>query len=162
MKYLARYRYIAFALCALLLLQGCDWVKSRMGMPTSEDIERMRIEIQQQEMERIALQEAEARRIKDSLDLVAAEAAKKPSVEGFYVVLGSFKDYRNADALEALVKKHGYSPEKIMMKNGFMMVAIGGFGSFSKAYKEMEKIGEQDFCPYDMWVYGASQGLHQD
>jgi hypothetical protein len=103
-------------------------------MPTSEDIERMRIEIQQQEEERIALQEAEARRIKDSLDLVAAEAAKKPSVEGFYVVLGSFKDYRNADALEALVKKHGYSPEKIMMKSGFMMVAIGGFSSFSKVF----------------------------
>ena len=153
---------MVLAICAVVVLQGCDWIKGQLGMPTSEDIERMRIEIQQQEMERMAQEAARAQRVADSLALVEAAAAQhKSAVDGFYVVLGSFKVHKNADALEAIVKKHGYSAEKILMKNGYMMVAIGGFSNFNQAYKELEKIGELDFCPYDLWVYAASQGLHE-
>ena len=153
---------MVLAICAVVVLQGCDWIKGQLGMPTSEDIERMRIEIQQQEMERMAQEAARAQRVADSLALVEAAAAQhKSAVDGFYVVLGSFKVHKNADALEAIVKKHGYSAEKILMKNGYMMVAIGGFSNFNQAYKELEKIGELDFCPYDLWVYSASQGLHE-
>ena len=161
MMYLSRYRYMVLALCAVVVLQGCDWIKGQLGMPTSDDIERMKLEISRQESERLAQEAAKARRIKDSLDMVEAAAAQKPAVEGYYVVLGSFKVHKNADTFEELVKKYGYSAEKILMKNGYMMVAVGGFTSFSQAYREMEKIGELDFCPYDMWVYGASQGLHE-
>ena len=152
---------MVLALCAVFVLQGCDWIKGQLGMPTSEDIERMRIEIRKQEMERMAQEAARAQMVKDSLALVEAAAVQKPAVDGFYVVLGSFKVHKNADALEALVGKHGYSAEKILMKNGYMMVAVGGFNNFSQAHKEMEKIGELDCCPYDLWVYAASQGLHE-
>ena len=153
---------MVLALCAVVVLQGCDWIKGQLGMPTSEDIERMKLEIQQQERERMAQEAAQAQRVKDSLAMVeAAAAVRKPAVDGYYVVLGSFKVHKNADALEALVKKHGFSAEKILMKNGYMMAAIGGFSNFSQAHKELEKVGELDFCPYDMWVYAASQGLHE-
>lgn len=162
MRYLSRYRYMVLALCAVIVLQGCDWIKGQLGMPTSEDIERMKLEISRQESERLAQEAAKAQRIKDSLALVeAAAAAQKPVVEGYYVILGSFKVHKNADALEVMVKKNGYAAEKILMKNGYMMVAIGGFSNFNQAYKELEKIGELDFCPYDLWVYSASQGLHE-
>lgn len=153
---------MVLALCAVVALQGCDWIKGQLGMPTSEDIERMKLEIRQQERERMDLEAAKAQREKDSLAMVeTADAVRKRAVDGFYVVLGSFKVHKNADLLEALVKKHGYSAEKILLKNGYMMVAIGGFGSFSQAHKEFEKIGELDFCPYDLWVYSSSQGLHE-
>ena len=153
---------MVLALCAVVVLQGCDWIKGQLGMPTSGDINKMRFEIQQQERERMAQEAAKAQRVADSLALVEAAAAQhKSAVDGFYVVLGSFKVHKNADALEAIVKKHGYSAEKILMKNGYMMVAIGGFSNFNQAYKELEKIGELDFCPYDLWVYSASQGLHE-
>ena len=122
----------------------------------------MKLEIQQQERERMAQEAARAQMVKDSLAAIeAAAAVQKPAVDGYYVVLGSFKVHKNADALESLVKKHGFPAEKILMKNGYMMVAVGGFSTFSQAHKELEKIGELDFCPYDMWVYGASQGLHE-
>ena len=160
MKYMAKCRYVALALCAVIVLQGCDWIKAQLGMPTSEDINRMKIEIQRQEMEKVAQEKAREQRVKDSLEAIAV-AVQEPAVEGYYVVLGAFKDHANADKFEAVVKKNGYSPEKILMKNGFMMVAVGGFSSFNSAHKEMVKIGELDFCPYDMWVYAASQGLHQ-
>ena len=155
-------RYVVLMICSVLVLQGCDWVKGKMGMPTSEDIARMKLELQQLE-ELKAAEAARLQRVQDSLKVVEMEKEKELNnkIDGFYVVLGSFKDYRNADALEALVGKHGYTPQAIMLKNGFKMVAVGGFATFSQARKEMEKIGEKDFCPYDMWVYSASQGLHE-
>lgn len=140
-----------------LFMQSCDWIKGKMGMPTSEDIERMRIELQIKEQERLQ-KEAEAQRIQDSIK--NAEVVKVPQMEGYYVVLGSFKDYTNAEVLDALVKKMGYSSRQVMLKNGFKMVVTGGYATFREALREMEKIGEKDFCPYDMWIYAASQQLH--
>ena len=159
MKYIVELRYFALAFCAVLALQGCDWIKGKMGMPTSDDIASMKIELLQQQ-EREAQEAARMQRLQDSLKAVEAEAAAN-RVSGYYVVLGSFKDYRNADALVALVKANGYEAEAIMLKNGFKMVAVGGFSTHSDAYREMTAIGEKDFCPYDMWVYSASQGLHE-
>ena len=159
MKYIVELRYIALAVCAALLLQGCDWVKGKMGLPTSEEIARMKVELQQQQ-ERETAEAARVQRLQDSIKAMEAEAALH-KVSGYYVVLGSFKDFRNADALVELVKGHGYAAEAIMLKSGYKMVAIGGFGTFSDAYREMEKIGEKDFCPYDMWVYSAAQQLHE-
>lgn len=161
MKYFVKIKFVAAVLCAVFVMQGCDWVKGQMGMPTSEDIARMKQELQlQQEQIAKAAEEARMQRMQDSIKAAQAEAQLQ-RVSGYYVVLGSFKDHRNADALEALVRKFGYGPETIMLKNGFKMVVVGGFSTYSQAYREMEKIGEKDFCPYDMWVYGASQGLHE-
>lgn len=158
MGYFAKYRYMALGICLVLVLQGCDWVKGQMGMPTSDDIERMKLELlQQEELKR--QEAARAQRIQDSLKR-AEELASVPKVDGYYVVLGSFKDHRNAEALDKLVKGFGYHSEQILLRNGFMMVAVGGHSTYSQAYRTMEKIGEQDFCPYDMWIYGASQSLH--
>ncbi|MBO5407144.1 MAG: SPOR domain-containing protein [Bacteroidales bacterium] len=158
MGYFSKYRFIVALIIMALSLQGCDWVKGMVGMPTSEDIARMKLELQQQEEAR-QQEVARAQRIQDSLQM-AAQQAQTNEVGGYYVVLGSFKDHRNAEALEKLVKSFGYEPEQILLKNGFMMVAVGGHSTYSGAYRTMEKIGDQDFCPYDMWIYGASQGLH--
>lgn len=160
MEYFAKYRYVVLSICAAILLQGCDWVKGQMGMPTSEDIARMKQELQLQEQLRME-EAAREQRMQDSLKR-AAEIEAATRLEGYYVVLGSFRDHRNAQALEKLVKEHGYQPRQILLKNGFMMVAVGGFPTYSLAFREMEEIGEKDFCPYDMWVYGASQGLHSE
>lgn len=157
MEYLAKYKYAVICICAALVMQSCDWVKEKMGMPTSRDIEQMKIELQIKEQQRLE-EEARARRIQDSIR--NAQTMKVPALEGYYVVLGSFKDYRNAEALEALVKKNGYPAKQVLLKNGFKMVVVGGYGRFGEASRQMEIIGEMDFCPYDMWIYEASQGLH--
>ena len=160
MGYFSKYRFVVALLFMALSLQGCDWVKGQMGMPTSEDIARMKQELQQQEMAR-QQEAARAQRIQDSLQMAAQQTSLR-KVEGYYVVLGSFRDHRNAEALEKLVKGFGHQPEQILLKNGFMMVAVGGHSTYSGAYRTMEKIGDQDFCPYDMWIYSASQGLHSE
>lgn len=159
MKYIAGLRYIVFALVVAFVLQGCDWVRGMMGMPTSDDIERMKVELQQQQ-DREQAEAVRVQRMQDSIKAVEAEQIAR-RISGYYVVLGSFKDYRNADALETLVKGKGYAARSIMLKNGYKMVAVGGFNTLSEANREMEKLGENDFGAYDMWVYSAAQELHE-
>lgn len=156
MEYFAKLKYAAVCALAALVLQGCDWVKGQMGMPTSGDIERMKVELlQKEEMER---EEARKKALQDSLRNALPEVE---AVGGYHVIIGSFKEYGNADALAEQMEKLGYKPQKIELKIGYMMVSLGGHATLQEAVAQMEKVGELDLCPYDVWVYGASQGLHK-
>lgn len=128
-------------------------------MPTSEEIEQMKIELQEQE--RALQEEARVREqmVQDSLERVMQ--AQKSEVEGYYLVLGCFKERSNADAMyEKLIKK-GCSAKQIEMQIGYTMVAIGGYRTFTEAYEVLFSIGEDDICPYDVWVYDSKDGLHK-
>ena len=159
MEYFSKCKYVVLSISVAIILQGCDWIKGQMGMPTSKDIEQMKLELQIKEQQRLHEEAEKARREQDSI-MNAAKVAV-PQLEGYFVVLGSFKDHRNAHALDSLVRGMGVASQQVLLKNGFKMVVVGSFGTFSAAVREMERIGDMDFCPYDMWVYGASQGLHQ-
>lgn len=155
MEYFAKLKLVAVCVLALSVLQGCDWVKGRMGMPTADDIAKMRVELHR----------------KDSLEQAAREKAlqdsllnARPKVEavgGYYVILGSFKDYRNADAFAEYLEKKGYSPRKIELKRDYMMVSLGGNATMQEAAAQIREVWELDLCPDDVWIYDASQGLHK-
>ena len=155
-------RFILAVLAAAFVMQGCDWVRGGLGLPTSEDLARMKDEIAAREKQMILQQQREAF-VQDSI--AKAEAAllqEKVSVEGYHVIIGSFKDYRNAEALVAFVKKQGYNPLQIELKNGYMMVSLGQMETLSAAVKLMEKIEQNEECPYDVWVYSSRQKLHKE
>ena len=126
-------------------------------MPTSKDIEQMKTELQIKEQQRLE-EEARAQRIQDSIR--NAEVVKVPALDGYYVVLGSFKDYRNAEALAEFVKKQGYNPVQIPLKNGYMMVSLGQMETLPEAVRMMNDIEQKEECPYDVWIYSARQNLH--
>lgn len=153
-------------LCAAVLLctlSGCDWVKKQLGMATSEDIEKLRLEMEQQ-----ALRE---KRIKDSIETarldsirLAEEMAAMPYAKldkRYYVIVGSFKEDSNAEVMQGQLQKMGYSPVRIPLKNGFDMVAVAGSDDIYEARKEIAKIEDNDVCPYDVWIYDVQQGLHE-
>lgn len=156
MEYFAKLRYAAVCTLAVLVLQGCDWVKGQMGMPTSDDIERMKMELLQKEEMKKA--EAKERALQDSLRNAVPAVAE---VEGYHVIIGSFKEYGNADALAERMEKLGYSPQKIELKIGYKMVSLGSHATLQSAVAQMRQVGENDVCPYDVWVYNAAQGLHK-
>lgn len=163
MKMSVKIRSFVCMLLAVCVLSGCDWVKKQLGMATSEDIERIRMELQMKELRE--------KQIKDSieaarLDSLRLEQEKNVIPYGnldkkFYVIMGSFKVISNAEVLKANLEKAGYSPVRIALQNGFDMVALAGFNSYSEALAEMDKIGDNDLCPYDVWIYSISQNLHK-
>ena len=161
MAYLSKLKNILCCVAAVMALTGCDWVKGSLGMTTSEDIAIMKEQLAAKEaMEQQRLQqEARMKFVEDSL--AQAEAARKEQkIEGYHVIIGAFKDYSNAESLEKFVQGLGYEPIKIMLKNGYMMVSVGGYGSVEEAVAQIRKIESLEVCPYDVWVYPAHKGLH--
>lgn len=153
-------------LCAVVLLctlSGCDWVKKQLGMATSEDIEKLRIEMEQK-----ALRE---KRIKDSIEAVRLDSIRLANEQSqmpyakldkrYYVIVGSFKVDSNAGVMQEQLHEMGYSPVRIPLKNGFDMVAVAGSDDINEARKEITKIEDSDVCPYDVWIYDVQQGLHE-
>ncbi len=163
MDRIVKYGYIFAALTIFILLQGCDMVRGGLGMPTSEDIALMKKEIELKEQEQLR-QQQRMEFVADSIKKAEEELAKanENKVEGYHVVIGSFKDYRNADQLAEFVRKQGYQPQLIPLKNGYMMVTLGAKGSLREAVQQMDGISSKEECPYDVWVYNARQKLHKE
>ena len=160
MVFPAKLKYMALAVVAAFMLTGCDWVKGQLGMPTSEDIAMMKEQLainEAKEQQRLQ-EEARLKFIEDSLAQAQAQQVQK--IEGYHVIIGAFKDYSNADALEKFVFGLGYKPIKIMLKNGYMMVSLGGYATVGEAVAQIRKIESLEVCPYDVWVYPAHKGLH--
>ncbi len=162
MKKIASFKVLVLAAVSVAMLSGCDWVKERLGMATSEDIERLRIEMEQKELRE--------KQIKDSIETARLDSLKKAQESAipyssldkqYYVIMGSFKEISNADVMKAELEKMGYSPVRIALKNGFEMVALAGFDKYGEAMAEIGKIEGNDLCPYDVWVYSVSQSLHK-
>lgn len=159
-----RFIYIFVLLAAVMLLQGCDMVRGGLGMPTSDDIEQMKQDLQEKEQQELQkLQELErAALAEDSIRKARAEQLSVAQVKGYHVIIGSFRDYRNAQKLADRVAKKGYSPLQIPLKNGYMMVSLGEKGSLSEAVQLMKDVLSNEEYPYDVWVYSAMQKLHKE
>ena len=149
-------------LLAALLLTGCEWVKRQLGMPTSEDLAKLKMEMEQKELrERQIKDSIEAARL-DSLRLAQEKEIPYSKLDKkYYVIMGSFKEVKNADILKAELEGIGYTPVRIALKNGFDMVALAGFDTYGQAAAEISKIEDNDLCPYDVWIYDVAQALHE-
>ena len=156
--------YIFVLLAAVMLLQGCDMVRGGLGLPTSEDIAQMKQELmekEQQELQR--LQELErAAFVEDSIRQAQQKLQAVGQVKGYHVIIGSFKDLRNAQQLADFVATQGYSPLQIPLKNGYMMVSLGEKEHLYEAVQLKESILSKEECPYDVWVYSSKQKLHKE
>lgn len=153
-----------FVLTVLILfsLSGCDWIRRQLGKPTSEELAAMQAEVERAKAQHVAdsLREAAAM---DSISMAgqAQLSYAEKLTHKYYVILGSFKKDFNAENMVANLKKAGYIPVRISLKNGFDMVAAAGCDSYGEACNEISKIEENDLCPYDVWVYSVEQNLHE-
>jgi hypothetical protein len=163
MKYYRKTAYLFLSIVFAISLQGCDWVKGQLGMPTSEDIARMKEEIRINEEQKAAIAQRE-QFVRDSLAKAKAQQEKE-TVTGYHVVVGCFKDYTNAAKLEKSLEAKGYADAmQIPLKNGYMMVTLGGMEKLGEAVKLMNKVSEASDIPYfeEVWVYNASHKLHKE
>lgn len=72
----------------------------------------------------------------------------------FNVIIGSFKVPTNADSWQQEVNKMGFNNTKIIdSDNGFRLVSIGAYETYSKAFAQIGKINEGKEQPIELWVY---------
>ncbi len=156
------FRLVSTLLVALMLVTGCDFFRSIVGMPTSEDLEKMKQE---------AVEQARKQRELDSVNRVRAleqEKARAAAQENlldesagrYHVILGSFKVEGNAEKMYALLEKNGYKPRVIKFNNGFEVVSVAAYDNYRDALRAMNDIMEYQFCPEDVWIYDIRQNMH--
>lgn len=170
-------RVIFLCTVLLFLLSGCDRIRATLGMATSEDIEIAKSKLE----EKVAME----KRMRDSIDNAMSENLSdsssitpsstldktgndkdKTAYSGalskrFYIIIGSFKKDYNTRSMLDFLKKQGYEPIKIPLKNGYDMVSLCGYDSYQQAREEVLKIENWEVCPYDVWIYDVKQGLHE-
>ena len=155
-------RLISVLMASVLLFTGCDFFRSLVGKPTSEDMERMRLEAQL---------EAQKKKEQDSIARVNAMLeeeqrllAQQNSLENtgrYHVVMGSFKVPENAQKMKQLLENKGYTSRIIQFNNGFDVVSAAHFNKFIEAVRTMDELIELEICPDDIWVYDRTKNLHK-
>ena len=177
---------LSFAISLVFMLTGCDWLRSTLGMPTSDELERYK------QFTQVVSDSVPAPKVSDSTtisnDSVAGNQAvitDKPETQApaqaqvqtqpstttvasstsqemrFYVIAGSFSDAANAEKMATYLKESGYSPIRLTFKNGYNVVASSAHKQISEAYASLRKLLELDFSPEDIWIYDSEkQKLH--
>ena len=140
-------------------VSSCDWIRARLGMPTSEELQQKQEQIIQDSLEKVA-REQEARLEQLRLDSLAKIEAQKSALARYHVVLGSFIMDNNADRMMQKLPDLGYDPVRIEFKNGYSVISAYQTNSLSDAYNKMYKMFSLDITPYDVWVYDTNQQLH--
>lgn len=72
----------------------------------------------------------------------------------FHVIIGSFKIPSNASSWLSEVQGMGFKEAKVVeAPNGFSLVSVGGFETYSKAFNEINRINADQQEPWELWVY---------
>lgn len=151
MKYL---RISAILALSVTLLTGCDFFRSMLGKPTSKDIEALRV---QQEARRKAADDSIAAAKAAQAQIKAAQEAEKAELTPtfrYYVILGSFKEFKNAKDFAELLTLKGFAPQQFEFENGFRAVGVCGTDNPAQAYSKMwDFYGEPFLGNAEPWVY---------
>lgn len=159
-------------IAAVFALSGCDFLRSLAGRPTSEEIENIRIEILKAEEAALqarldSLRNAELKIRQDSLDALDSirqigGSVLNPAEYGglfttklearYYVIIGSFRNRRNAEDLLNTAKEKGYRPALISFRSGYNAVGVNPVNRLTDALEELKKVKQEPFCPSDAWV----------
>lgn len=156
---------------AVTLVTGCDFLRSIIGRPTSEQIEAKRAVIEKAESARQAvidsLKSIQQKSAADSLAVLdslaklngtilegrqVSEDVKKSLGNRYFIIIGSFYTKENADRLCATARSRGYNATLINYKNGFTAVGLNPSDTLMDVYESLVNIKKEDFCPADVWI----------
>lgn len=166
-----KFAFVPLAICVLLALTGCDFMRKLGGRPTSEDIERARVEklLAEEAALKASLDslKAEKQSVQDSIDALEQFVQQggtvlNPSKLGglyttklqykYYVIIGAFRARSNAEALFSKAELAGYQPILISFRNGLLAVGLSPADESRNAMQMIKAIRQEPFCPDDVWI----------
>lgn len=148
-------KMLAVLALAAALISGCDWIRAKLDMPTSEDIAKKKELIAKKEAAVSATVSADSLKVADSVAVASEAENKAPSKSNtvntesglqltprsgldktYYIIVGAFKT-------DELVSKSLKDNEGILETpfafsgNGLKYVAIGGYETLEEARKAL-------------------------
>lgn len=155
----------------MLALTGCDFMRKLAGRPTSEDIEKARVEMLlaqeaalKQSLDSLKQEKQAVQDSIDALELFVQQGGTvlNPSKLGglyttklqyrYYVIIGAFRTRSYAEALLMKAETAGYKPALISFRNGLLAVGLCPVDECSSAVEMVKKIRQESFCPSDVWI----------
>ncbi len=140
---------------------SCDWVRSKLGMPTSNELRLKKEQLIADSLERADALRQAARLEQARKDSLAAIETARLTLKRYHVVFGSFKVPSNADRMMAKLPQYGFTPQRLDFTNGFTVISAWQTDNLTDAYNRMNKLFSLDITPYDIWIYDINQKLHQ-
>lgn len=149
--------FFVVSLSALMILSGCDSIRSMFGMPTSKEIKEKKALMAQAEA-------LKAKRVADSLALEAAKAdsirlaSEKPKVEPdykYYVTVGALRKSFNVKRMVARYESRSYKVTVLPQGNGLNIVSVGGSNSFSEAVRLLREVKKYE---PEVWIFKNKAG----
>ena len=166
-----KFALILLAISVMFSVTGCDFMRKLAGRPTSEEIEKIRVEklLAEEAALKASLDslKAEKQSIQDSIDALELFVQQggtvlNPSKLGglyttklqykYYVIIGAFRARSNAEALFAKAETAGYSPVLISFRNGLLAVGLSPADECRNAMEMVKSIKQEPFCPADVWI----------
>lgn len=160
-------RTVVFVLLAsAFVFGGCDMFRKMAGRPTSDEIERRKVEISRRQAE-IEAMKIEQKQVADSLAMLDSlrsmcDKVKHLSDIGdlytvdlearYYIIVGSFRKAGNAETMIRKASGAGYVPVLISFRNGLQAVGVSPTDRLSDALLSLKAVKREDFCPPDVWV----------
>ncbi|HBI81544.1 MAG TPA: hypothetical protein DDY04_06320 [Bacteroidales bacterium] len=145
-------RIILFMVLAAFLGTSCKYFKKDkkvdpVALQKAKEDSIAKAKAFEEEQKRIAEEQARQEEIRKQQEF--------ESTYRFHVIIGSFKVPSNATVWEEEVHKMGFNKTKILdSPNGFKLVSIGQYDTYSKAFNEIERINYERLDePMEMWVY---------
>lgn len=149
-------------ICILVLgsLNSCDWVRKKMGMPTSQELRYMKAQQIQDSLENAAL--ADSLGTQDSVAVTQSQPAPTTSglMKRYHVIFGCFIFEQNAARMVANLPKYNLTPLTFNFLGGYTGVSGYQTDDYQQAYAKMNEFRSLDITPDDVWVYDINQRLH--
>ena len=166
---------IVLALTALTV-QGCDFVRTIAGRPTSAKVEAMRQEQIKLEEERHQARLDSMKKAQQQMadSLAALEAylldslshskgvLKSPANLGglgnseldskYYMVVGAFRDIANARRKQSACYDAGYPAQIVHFRNGLNAVAVCPSNTLTELMDKSSELKKNPVCPPDAWM----------
>ncbi len=173
---------VSACLVVWFVFSGCDPLRKLAGRPTSKEIETKREAIVRADSmahaARMDSLHAIEKELSDSLAALdsAVQTALQMGKSGlqergtvlnpaklgglfgtkldyrYYVVVGAFAARSNAEKLLSTVNGAGYTATLISFRNGLTAVGACQTDNLNYAFKCLDKIREESFCPPDAWI----------
>ncbi|MBQ7222518.1 MAG: SPOR domain-containing protein [Bacteroidales bacterium] len=147
----SKFFFVLFVGCALI--SGCDTVRAFFGMPTSEDLQRLRDE---QELAVVAetIETDTVLVVKEEPRVILNEDVTLSQLDkSYYVALGMFSQASNAEKLAAQLVENGFDAIKVHRPSGKIMVLTCGSDDYEEVLKKRTDVLLLPFCPTDATFY---------
>ena len=170
-------RFVLLFACAVVLLSGCDFLRSLAGRPTSEDLEAKRavIELAREEarrqaeldsLERVRRRMADSlaaleEHLLDSLTQTRGTILNPTRLGGlyttkleakYYIIVGAFRTRSYAERKLNKCSEAGYTATIISFRNGLLAVGVCPSDSINDTWNKLRELRGTDICPKDAWI----------